>query len=933
MKRCAVMILAVLQLMFMRSIAAQDAARDTLPDSTHSRFVLPGTRLRELPIDDARHGLVLVPGVRLTGADIGITPFAALSIRGNNAPRGNVYVDGASLRFQTLGGAGVAPALSSIDEVSVLTGVAPAWLGDASGGAIAYETRSGGRRWDGGLLLGGEVGGASLAGYSRIDGSIGGPITRGGALTFLFAMTLQNQRSTYRGADASSIPSYLPAGVDTVADTGAAQVAVPQWEQVNDGLRRPMDWSTLGQLHAKLLYRWGSSSQVSFTGIGGALEQRAFPGQVAANPALYTGRRLRSDAVILNWHQPVGAWRGAPLTTDLNIAFVEHGDISGPLDSATEVATRERGLCFPIECFPAPPSLKFAGADILDLPANDQLVRDIRTNSGTHGVPFYNTRPDATQSARLNPYGLALGWPTAGYGGTLSDVSERRWQGRWSLSWRPGASEVTAGFDLERTHLSFYSSDIVRPIGTDIFTADPKRAGVFTDARVTVGGGVLDLGLRYDRISPGGEHPNVPAFISSSGPAYWNPNAATDDTAYANSVSRTFRATRTQSAFSPRISLSYPVSSRAEIRLAYSRTLEPLAWGTFFRRSNSDLSFTNVSDLFGRDIDLAVVGLAEGGVRFALGSTMFDVGAYWKNSPTYEGRIAPFEDPKDPSSIVGVNVITLIDDRHTEGVDLGVQWQRGWLTLSGAYSLAHTTGTTGSLTAANQAAVTMHTAALGGMLRVPKDLRGGMFASVGRGMSFSLLGRVQSGESYTRLENLGTGVVAPGAPFTSFPVEPFDASSLPWFKRLDLRVTKTVRISGHDWSAFVDARNFLDLSNLTSLFAETGGTTNPRHQLLTVIGDPTIGTGEYGILWNEAANAGALQPDGTTVDLSSCAPWASQANCVSLMRVEQRFGNGDRSFTLAEQEAAFGAYYSDFFGAWRFYAPGSAVRLGLAFEF
>jgi hypothetical protein len=652
---------------------------------------------------------------------------------------------------------------------------------------------------------------------------------------------------------------------------------------------------------------------------------------VAANPALYTGRRLRSDAVILNWHQPVGAWRGAPLTTDLNFAFVNHGEISGPLDSATELATRESGLCFPFECFPAPPSLKFAGADILGLPAHDQLVRDIRTNSGTRGVPFFGTRADVTQSARLNPYGMATAWPTAGSGGTLSDVAERRWQGRWSLSWRPAASEVTAGFELERTHLSSYSSDIVRQIGTDIFTADPRRAALFTDARFTVADGTLELGIRYDQISPGGEHPNVPSFVSSSGSAYWNPNAATDDTAYANSVNRTFQPTRTQSAFSPRISLTYPVSSRVEVRLAYGRTLEPLAWGTFFRRSNSDLSFTNVTDLFGRDIDFAVVGLAEGGVRFALGPTLFDVGAYWRNSPTYEGRITPFEDPKDPSAIVGVNVITLLDDRHTEGIDLGVQWQRGWLILSGAYSLAHTTGTSGSLTAANQAPVTMHTAALGGTLRVPHDLRGGVLASVGRGMSFSLLGRMQSGEPYTRLENRGTGVVAPGAPFTSFPVEPFDASSLPWFKRLDLSVTKTVRISGHDWSAFVDARNLLDLSNLTSLFAETGGTTNPLHQTLTAIGDPTIGTGEYGTLWDEAANAGALQPDGTSVDLSTCATWASQANCVSLMRVEQRFGNGDRTFTLAEQETAFGTYYRDFFGAWRFSAAGRTVRLGLAF--
>jgi TonB-dependent receptor-like protein len=447
-----------------------------------------------------------------------------------------------------------------------------------------------------------------------------------------------------------------------------------------------------------------------------------------------------------------------------------------------------------------------------------------------------------------------------------------------------------------------------------------------------VEGGVLDLGLRYDRISPGGEHPNVPAFISSSGPAYWNPNAATDDTAYANSVSRTFQTTRTQSAFSPRISLTYPVTPKAEIRLAYSRSLEPLAWGTFFARSNSDLAFTDVRDLFGRDIDFASVGLAEGGVRFTLGHTLLDVGVYRKNSPTYVGRITPFEDPKDPTRLVGINVVTVLDVSHTQGVDLGVQWQRGWLDLSGAYSLAHTTGAEGSLTAPNLAPVTLHTAALGGALEVPHDVQGGVLASVARDLSVALLARVQSGEPYTLLQNTGSGVIAPGPRFGSLPVEPFNASSLPWLKRLDLRITKTLRIGGHDWSAYADVRNLLDLSNLTSLFAETGSTTNARHQLTNIIGDPTIGTGEYGNLWNEATDAGALQPDGTTVDLSTCAPWASQANCVSLLRVEQRFGNGDRSFTLAEQETAFNAYYRDFFGEWRFYAPGRTARFGIAFE-
>src|SRR5437763_3135955 len=158
---------------FARTAAAQDTvvARDTLP------------------IDDPRHALVLIPGVRLTSPDIGITPGAALLIRGSPAGRGNVYVDGAPLRFQTLGGAGVEPASNAIGDVTVLTGVAPAFVADAGGGVISYETRSGGDRLGGDLRWDSDepFSDASSVGYNRIEGVFGGPLARAGKLTFFLS--------------------------------------------------------------------------------------------------------------------------------------------------------------------------------------------------------------------------------------------------------------------------------------------------------------------------------------------------------------------------------------------------------------------------------------------------------------------------------------------------------------------------------------------------------------------------------------------------------------------------------------------------------------------------------------------------------------------------------------------------------------------------
>ncbi|PYP38564.1 MAG: hypothetical protein DMD48_09200, partial [Gemmatimonadetes bacterium] len=169
-------------------------------------------------------------------------------------------------------------------------------------------------------------------------------------------------------------------------------------------------------------------------------------------------------------------------------------------------------------------------------------------------------------------------------------------------------------------------------------------------------------------------------------------------------------------------------------------------------------------------------------------------------------------------------------------------------------------------------------------------------------------------------------------PPETFLVPNFNVAHLPWLKRLDLRITKTVRTGGHDWSLYVDARNILNFSNQLAAFVETGDTANPLFKLLAV-GDPTLpaGSREYAALWDEASNASALAPD-KTVDLSGCAGWGSPLNCVALTRVERRFGDGNQQFTLPEQQRAFDAYYRDFFGAWRFYAPGRTIRIGMELE-
>jgi len=134
-----------------------------------------------------------------------------------------------------------------------------------------------------------------------------------------------------------------------------------------------------------------------------------------------------------------------------------------------------------------------------------------------------------------------------------------------------------------------------------------------------------------------------------------------------------------------------------------------------------------------------------------------------------------------------------------------------------------------------------------------------------------------------------------------------------------------------DATLYADIRNLLNFRNVVNLFAETGDVRNDLNREKT-IGSPEKVSGEYAALWNEAGNAGALAAD-KSVDLTSCTAWSSQLSCVSLRRAEARFGNGDGTFTLAEQQRTFNTFYDSFFGAWRFYAPARQVRIGFEFKF
>jgi hypothetical protein len=201
------------------TLGRKGAAPDTLSalrivsDVITSGAGFPGDLLDALPIDEARQALTLVPGVVARGEDVGIGSATEHSIRGGAPGAASVYVDGAPVRFETLGIQSLAIGTNALAELSVTTGVPAAMASDARGGVIAYVTKSGGRRFSARFRADTDepFGDGSSVGYNRIEGAAGGPLPGMQRLRWFLSAAVLGQGSRYRGPGAADQPTYVSA--------------------------------------------------------------------------------------------------------------------------------------------------------------------------------------------------------------------------------------------------------------------------------------------------------------------------------------------------------------------------------------------------------------------------------------------------------------------------------------------------------------------------------------------------------------------------------------------------------------------------------------------------------------------------------------------------------------------------------------------------
>jgi hypothetical protein len=962
------------------------AANPIVPrDQVTSKSIVSGDLVDRLPVDDVRAIVALTPGVVESGDNSGV------SIRGGRPGEANVYIDGAPVRGTNSGAQSTRLSTNSVEEASVTTGALGVEFSDAQSGIVSFTTRAGGSKLEGSASYETDepFGDASSVGLNRFEGSLGGPVPGITNLRFFGSALLQGQASQFRGMDAGKQPVFSWAGVDSMvpstnADGSVSTVALPRFVQYSgecgglgssanataqeirdnygfecQGVRRPLDWSSSVQLLGKLQYTYGSGSSISFTGTANGDQQRFTPGTNLSDPSIYRGTHTWTRMGILNLTHQVTRSAERSLAVNANLSWATEKGIIGPLDPTSEADTRNPSLGMNFG------SLQFAGLSGFPFPITDQIIRDVRTNSGTRGVPYFQALPDVAQSARLNPFGMAGSWATDGFAVAATLLSETRYTGRLVVDWQANRyHRFTLGGDAKKTDLSYWNSNLARQIFMDAYTVHPVQYGLFAADRLDLGDVVLEVGARWDYFNSKALFPNTPLFISSD-TLNWSPFAATDDTAYANSLARTFTPAVGHSTISPRLRVSFPITEATGFRLSYSHQVQTPEFTTLMTGVNNDLSFTNTNDVVGRDLDFGKSILFEFGVRHAFSQDLvLDVSAYNKDKVSdFAARVLPFADPTDPRKITSINVMTNRDFGNARGIDTKLDWRLGRninTAVAYTFQVSKNTGSDpfsylntfsrqvsglGERTPPPEAAQRTnddrtHNLVGSVAISLPNDWRQGTpLGAILRDVGIFATFRVQSGLPFTLLQNSGTGQTAPRLNFglggRQATGETLNSHEMPWTKNIDLRANKAVRIGGIDATLYVDARNVLNFRNVVGVFAETGDIRNPLHRS-EELGDPTAtvanATGEYRRLWIEAQTASALNPD-RSVDLSGCSGWATVVNCVSLRRVEARFGNGDGVYTLDEQENAFNTYYDAFFGPWRFYAQQRHVRLGMELKF
>ena len=412
---------------------------------------------------------------------------------------------------------------------------------------------------------------------------------------------------------------------------------------------------------------------------------------------------------------------------------------------------------------------------------------------------------------------------------------------------------------------------------------------------------------------------------------------------------------------SPHVQVSFPVTDRTNFRLSYSHQVQTPDFALLLGGINTDLNNTNTNQVYGADLDFGKTIAFEFGIRHAFSDDMvLDVAAYNKDIVSDPAaRLVTLFDPtlgRDND----FRILTNLDFGNVRGVDVRLDRRFGNYfngTVSYSYQSAKNTGSDpftytnygsrivnqvggnngaqpppqGILATDNSRP---HTLASAFSISLPGDWRkGSMAGSILGNVSVFSTFRYTSGTAYTKcgISPEEQSVLSIENCVRLFP-EGINTQRLPALKEFNAKLTKGFGLGGLDLTAYLDVRNLFNWKNVIQVFAINGDTKNDQERADNLLAD-------LDDLATERDANEAVGPNGAIVLPAAhedCNAWVSSkaerpaaANCMYLIRAEQRFGNGDGTYTVEEQGNAINALYDAGRGEQETDRPGSPRAAGL----
>jgi hypothetical protein len=225
----------------------------------------------------------------------------------------------------------------------------------------------------------------------------------------------------------------------------------------------------------------------------------------------------------------------------------------------------------------------------------------------------------------------------------------------------------------------------------------------------------------------------------------------------------------------------------------------------------------------------------------------------------------------------------------------------------------------------------------------PGDFQQGTaIGTVLRNFSVYTTFRYTSGTAYTKcgVSNEEQSILSIENCVRLFP-EGLNTQRLPSFKDVSARFTKGFGLGGLDVTAYLDVRNLLNFKNVLQVYAVNGDVRNDDERQANLdsdLGDLAVEGGANGVVGADGELD--LTFGGIADPRTGCGNWVSSkggapaaANCVYLIRAEQRYGNGDGIYTVDEQSSAINALYDVARGEHENVGFGRRARLGFEINF